>query len=231
MPKVFAIIVAAGKGLRMKDSTKKQYLSVAGVPIIVHTLRAFDACDAIDKIYLVIPKEDLDFCRHEIISVAGCDTDIELVDGGPTRQDSVYNGLQAITTQNSIIVIHDGVRPLISDDQIKACILGAQTHGGCILGLPAFDTLKRVDSANTILETVDRNAIWLAQTPQAFRYDLISKAHANANRHGLTATDDASLVERLGLAVKVIEGSRQNIKITNPDDLKLARGLLEKRGV
>ena len=227
MPKVFAIIVAAGKGLRMDDSKRKQYLRVAGIPVIVHTLRVFDSCDAIDKIYLVLPEEDLDFGRDEIISATDWVKEIILVAGGPRRQDSVYNGLQAVDAENSIVVIHDGVRPPVTPDQLKACINAARKHGACILGLPAFDTLKRVSTADTIVETLDRDTIWFAQTPQAFRYDLIIKAHKHARQHGLKATDDASLIEQLGLEVKIIEGSRRNIKITNPDDLKLARILLK----
>jgi 2-C-methyl-D-erythritol 4-phosphate cytidylyltransferase len=222
MQKVFAIIVAAGKGLRMNDSQKKQYLCVAGVPVIVHTLRVFNSCDAIDKIFLVIPKEDFDFCRDKIISVVGSIKEIILVAGGPRRQDSVYNGLQALQADDNIVVIHDGVRPLVTREQLKACINAAHKHGAC-----AFDTLKRVNTADTIIETLDRDTIWLAQTPQAFQYDLIIKAHKHARQHGLKATDDASLVEQLGLEVKIIEGSRRNIKITNPDDLKLARILLK----
>jgi 2-C-methyl-D-erythritol 4-phosphate cytidylyltransferase len=227
MQKVFAIIVAAGKGLRMNDPTKKQYLCVEGAPVIVHTLRVFSSCDAIAKIILVVPREDLGYCRDEFLSVAGPDTEITLVAGGPRRQDSVYNGLRAVDVDDSIVIIHDGVRPLVTHDQIKACINTAFKHSACILGLPAFDTLKRVDTTATIVETLDRNTIWLAQTPQAFRYDLIVKAHNHARRKGLTATDDAFLVEQLGREVKIIEGSRRNIKITNPDDLKLARILLK----
>jgi 2-C-methyl-D-erythritol 4-phosphate cytidylyltransferase len=227
MQKAFAIIVAAGKGLRMNDSKKKQYLCIAGVPVIVHTLRVFNSCDAIDKIFLVVPEDDLDFCRDKIISVAGCMKETILVAGGPRRQDSVYNGLQAVDADDSIVVIHDGARPLVTPDQLKACISAARKHGACILGLPAFDTLKRVNTADTIVETLDRDTIWLAQTPQAFRYDLIINAHKHAYQHGLKATDDASLIEQLGLEVKIIEGSRRNIKITNPDDLKLARILLK----
>lgn len=227
MPKVFAIIVAAGKGLRMNDSEKKQYLCVAGVPVIVHTLRVFDSCVAIDEIVLVAPEEDLDFCRDEIIAPAGFGKQIIVVAGGPRRQDSVYNGLQAIDANDSIVVIHDGVRPLVTPDQLKTCIKAARRYGACILGLPAFDTLKRVKTANTIVETLERDTIWLAQTPQAFQYDLIIKAHEHARQHGLSATDDASLLEHIGVDIKIIQGSRHNIKITDPDDLKLARILLE----
>lgn len=227
MPKVWAIIVAAGQGLRMNDIKKKQYLSIAGLPVVVHTLRVFDTCEAIDEIVLVVPEEDLNFCREELIPPSGFVKQIILVAGGPKRQDSVYNGLRAIDSDNGIIVIHDGVRPLVTADQLDACIDGARKHGACILGLPAFDTLKRVNINGTIEETLERDTIWLAQTPQAFRYNLILNAHQHARQSGLSATDDASLLEHIGVDVKIIEGSRRNLKITNPDDLKLARILLK----
>ena len=226
MPKVCAIIVAAGKGLRMNAMGKKQYLSIAGLPVIVHTLRVFDSCALIDEMVLVVPEEDLSVCREEIINPAGFVKEIVLVAGGPMRQDSVYNGLQAVDSDDGIIVIHDGVRPLVTPDELKACINGARRYGACILGLPAFDTLKRINTSGTIVETLARDTIWLAQTPQAFRYNLILNAHQHARQHGLSATDDASLLEQIGIDVKIIEGSRRNLKITNPDDLKLARILL-----
>jgi len=226
MPQVCAIIVAAGKGLRMNAIEKKQYLSIAGLPVVVHTLRVFDSCALIDEMVLVVPEEDLNVCREEIIDPAGFVKEVVLIAGGPMRQDSVYNGLQAVDSDDGIIVIHDGVRPLVTPDELKACINGARKYGACILGLPAFDTLKRINTSGTIVETLARDTIWLAQTPQAFRYNLILNAHQHARQHGLSATDDASLLEQIGIDVKIIEGSRWNLKITNPDDLKLARILL-----
>ena len=226
MPKVCAIIVAAGQGLRMNAIGKKQYLSIAGLPVVVHTLRVFDSCALIDEMVLVVAEEDLNVCREEIIDPAGFVKEVVLVAGGPMRQDSVYNGLQAVDSDDGIIVIHDGVRPLVTPDELKACINGARRYGACILGLPAFDTLKRINTSGTIVETLARDTIWLAQTPQAFRYNLILNAHQHARQHGLSATDDASLLEQIGIDVKIIEGSRWNLKITNPDDLKLARILL-----
>ena len=226
MSKVYAIIVAAGQGLRMKETEKKQYLSIAGLPVVVHTLRVFDTCKAIDEIVLVVPEKDLDFCHEEIIRPSRFGKEINLVAGGPKRQDSVYNGIQAVDSDNSIIIIHDGVRPLVTADQLDACISGARKYGACILGLPVFDTLKRVNTSGTIEETLERDTIWLAQTPQAFRHHLILKAHLHARQHGISATDDASLLEQIGAEVKIIEGSRRNLKITNPDDLKLASILL-----
>jgi 2-C-methyl-D-erythritol 4-phosphate cytidylyltransferase len=226
MPKVWAIIVAAGQGRRMEDPVRKQYQEVAGLPVITHTLSVFDTCTVIDEIVLCVPRQDIDFCREELIKPACPTKNITLVAGGNSRQESVFNGLQAIDSNDGIIVIHDGVRPFITSDQITACVEGAVNHGACILGIPAFDTLKRVKENDSIIETVDREGIWMAQTPQAFRFNLINRAHRQAREKGHRATDDASLLERIGVDVKIIPGSRINLKITDQDDLQLARILL-----
>ena len=227
--KVCAIIVAAGKGIRMNDSLKKQYHSVAGLPIVVHTLNVFDSCTLIDDIYLVVPDEDLQYCRKELIAGTDLKKKITLVSGGSRRQDSVYNALQKIDAHDSIVVIHDGVRPFLTLNQLETCIQEAKKHGACILGVPAFDTLKRVTGAKTIVETIDREHIWFAQTPQAFRYDLIKKAHDKARQQGFFGTDDAALLEQIGIRIRIIAGSRSNIKITSTEDLELARLLLERQ--
>lgn len=224
---VSAIIVAAGKGIRMNDIVRKQYFTLAGRPILCHTVQVFDTCIEIDKIFLVVPEEDFDFCHKNIILPLKLQKKVNLVQGGKERQDSVYNGILAVDNKDCIVVIHDGVRPFVRPEQLAACIKCAKECGACILGIPAFDTLKRVNSAGFIDKTLDRESIWLAQTPQAFQYDLIKKAHENARREGYTGTDDALLVERLGKDVKVINGSRCNIKITTQEDLMLARAMLE----
>ena len=223
---VAAVIVAAGKGVRMQEPLRKQYLSLAGLPILARTLLIFDDCDLVDHIYLVIPEDDLDFCRKKIISQVKVNRDIDLVSGGARRQDSVYNGLQKIDPNCSIVVIHDGVRPFVNNDQLIATIKGARKFGACILGVPAYDTLKQVDAGDNIVDTLQRDTIWLAQTPQTFRCDLIKKAHKKAREEGYRGTDDASLVERLGVPVKIIRGSRGNIKITHKEDLEIAQCLL-----
>jgi len=228
---VAAIIVAAGKGVRMQDSLRKQYLPLAGLPILVHTLTVFGKCDLVDHIFLVIPRDDFEFCREHIIDRINFAGNVNLVAGGARRQDSVYRGLQQIDPHCSIVIIHDGVRPFVQHDQIAACINGAGKFGSCILGIPAYDTLKQVDKSGNIVNTTARDAIWLAQTPQAFRYELIKKAHDQARLDGYQGTDDASLVERMGAAVRIIRGSRSNIKITNKEDLEIARALLEREGV
>jgi 2-C-methyl-D-erythritol 4-phosphate cytidylyltransferase len=225
--KVHAIIVAAGKGIRMNDSVRKQYIALDGSSILSHTLYIFDSCQRVSQIILVVPKEDFDFCRNDILMPAKLQKDINLVAGGPERQDSVYNGLQIVEPDDGIVVIHDGVRPFVRQEHLVACIKGAAEFGACIIGIPAFDTVKQVNAKNEIVQTHKRDALWLAQTPQAFRAKLIKKAHEAAIQEGFIGTDDASLVERLGQTVKIIPGSRSNIKITSQEDLELARAILQ----
>jgi 2-C-methyl-D-erythritol 4-phosphate cytidylyltransferase len=227
--KVHAIIVAAGKGIRMSAAERKQYVALDGIPMLTRTLGIFDRCDLIDRIIVAVPKEDIDFCRSEIIADANMQKEISLVIGGDQRQDSVYNSLKTIETDDGIVLIHDGVRPFVKPKHLIACIKGAQEHGACILGIPAFDTVKHVNAKKEIIGTRKRDTLWLAQTPQAFQLKLIKKAHLAAKQEGFIGTDDASLLERLGEVVKIIPGSRSNIKITNREDLKLAQALLQIR--
>ncbi|MBU4012113.1 MAG: 2-C-methyl-D-erythritol 4-phosphate cytidylyltransferase [Proteobacteria bacterium] len=224
---VSAIIVAAGKGVRMDDKERKQYLLLDGRPLISHTIAVFSECNMIDEIFLVVPEEDFAFCNDNILNRQNFQKKVSLVPGGAERQDSVYNGLLAIDNiDDSIVVIHDGVRPFIRSEQLLECITCAIDYDACILGIPAYDTLKRVDSSGFIENTIERNTIWLAQTPQAFKYKLIRDAHENARRAAITGTDDAMLVELLGIKVKVIRGSRCNVKITTKEDLLLAMSIL-----
>lgn len=224
---VHAIIVAAGKGMRMNDSVRKQYIALDGISILNHTLNIFDSCPLVNHIILVVPQEDFDFCRNEILKPVKLKKGIDLVGGGPERQDSVYNGLQIVGPEEGIVVIHDGVRPFVRQEHLVACLKSAAEFGACILGIPAFDTVKQVNARNEIVRTRKREILWLAQTPQAFRTELIKKAHEAARQEGFIGTDDASLVERLGQIVKIISGSRSNIKITSHEDLALARAMLQ----
>jgi len=225
--KTYAIIVAAGKGIRMGDTVRKQYIALEGIPLLARTLDLFNRCDRIDRIIVAVPEDDVDFCRSEIIAAAGMNKEIRLVSGGAKRQDSVYNSLKTIDANDGIVLIHDGVRPFVKMEHLVACIEGAKQHGACILGIPAFDTIKHVNAKNEITHTQQRDTLWLAQTPQAFQLKLIKKAHLAAKQEGFIGTDDASLVERLGEVVKIIPGSRNNIKITDQEDLKLARAILK----
>jgi 2-C-methyl-D-erythritol 4-phosphate cytidylyltransferase len=225
--KVHAIIVAAGKGIRMSDAVRKQYIELDGIPMLSRTLGVFNGCELIDRIIMAVPGDDIDFCRNKIIPAANLKKETVLVIGGSRRQDSVYSSLKAIETDDGIVLIHDGVRPFVNPEDLVVCINGAREHGACILGIPAYDTVKHVNAKNEIVETQKRETLWLAQTPQAFQLRLIKRAHEMAKAEGFRGTDDASLVERLGEIVKIMPGSRSNIKITNQEDLKLARAILK----
>lgn len=226
-----ALIVAGGQGLRMQQTVRKQYLELDGRPVLYHTVKVFASCPSISSIVLVVPPDDLVFCKQKIVDCMGAKTDIRLVGGGRERQESVYNGLVAIAPDaDEIVVIHDGVRPFVEQSHIEACVEQACVYGAAILAVPVSDTIKLSDDAGHVKQTVDRTHLWSAQTPQAFRYGLIRAAHDMAVAENLKATDDASLAEARGIPVKLVPGSRTNIKITTPEDLVLASVLIRNRG-
>lgn len=214
----------------MGAAVRKQYMMLAGKPIVCHTLEVFDACPDIEEIYLVVPPDDLDTSADKWSLPSMPRKKIHLVAGGVERQDSVYQGIQAISGGAcQVVVIHDAVRPFVSSRMIAACIAEARVSGACTVGMPVMETVKQVKSGR-IEHTLDRNTIWTAQTPQAFGFDLIRTAHENAMRDNFMGTDDAVLVERSGHKVRIIEGSRWNMKITTPEDLALAEGIVRWSG-
>jgi 2-C-methyl-D-erythritol 4-phosphate cytidylyltransferase len=216
-----AIVAAAGIGSRMQTDRAKQMLELAGAPLLVHTLRRFEHCDAVDSVVLVVQPS----MTTEVLSLLsrfGLRKVSRVVGGGPERQDSVHRGLQVLEEKSTeIVAIHDAVRPFVMPEQIAAVIERARATGAALLGLPAVDTIKQVKSGR-VQRTLDRLRIYHAQTPQAFRYSIISEAYRLAAAQGFTATDDSQLVERTGFKVSVVEGSPTNIKITRPLDLRLA---------
>jgi len=224
--KAAAIVVGAGEGVRMGTGKKKQYMMLGDRPVLAHAVLAFEKCDAIQEIFLVIPAGDDVLCNKEIIDPLKLRKPITLVPGGGTRQESVFNGLRAIDGQCDLVAIHDGVRPLVRSGDIAECVRVADKYGGCILALKASDTVKTVDVEDRVVVTMKRHMIRMAQTPQAFRYDLILGAHITAQKENYVGTDDAELAERCGEVVKVMPGDPYNIKITTPKDLKLAEFLL-----
>jgi 2-C-methyl-D-erythritol 4-phosphate cytidylyltransferase len=214
----------------MQSDTRKQYLQIAGRPVLVHTLLKFDICYLIDHICLVVPDDDLDFCRRRLLAGGQIKKPVQFVAGGRHRQQSVYNGLKSLDDKKGLVAIHDGVRPLVDPFLITACIRAAETSGACAPGIPAHDTIKRVSGEGTIAGTLERKGLWLIQTPQVFRYALISEAHDRALRDGYVGTDDANLVERLGFPVTLVNGSKSNIKVTTAEDLAMAAALLRAAG-
>ncbi|MBF0102849.1 MAG: 2-C-methyl-D-erythritol 4-phosphate cytidylyltransferase [Desulfobacterales bacterium] len=223
-----AILVAGGSGHRMGKELPKQFLQLDDLPIISHTLKILDATELLSIIYIVLPEAYIDFCKYHILQPLQLNKHIVLVKGGIERQDSVYNGLLAIDQpkSNTIVVVHDAVRPFIQASQVDSCIQKAIALGSCILAIPIMDTIKQVNSTGYIEKTISRDHLFQAQTPQAFQYAILFKAHVFAREHNIIATDDAFLVESMGLNVAVIEGSRMNIKITTPDDLIIAKSMV-----
>lgn len=212
---------------------RKQYIEAGGVPILGRTLMVFDACEAIADIVLAIPPEDMAYCRQSILNPLHIRKTVHLVPGGEERQDSVYNALRAMVDlypqadlDFQMVAIHDGVRPFVQTGAIAESLERAQKTGACVLGIPAFDTVKEVNEEGRIQKTLPRERMWLAQTPQSFRFRMILAAHEAARRDGHRGTDDASLAERLGKPVAMMPGDRNNIKITTPEDLRLAEALL-----
>jgi 2-C-methyl-D-erythritol 4-phosphate cytidylyltransferase len=224
---IAAIIVAGGAGLRMKTPLRKQYLPLNGIPVLARTLKIFIDSRLFDQICTVVPSEDITFCKENILphllsSEEKLKLPLQFVAGGKERQDSVYNGILSIENPRSLVVIHDGVRPFIDAGRISACIQAAEESGAATLGIPIQDTLKKVDPDGHVLETLERNRYWYTQTPQAFQYSLLRKAHEKAREEGFYGTDDAGLVERLGGSVLMVEGDKLNFKITTAEDMVLA---------
>lgn len=223
--KTIALITAGGKGQRMQSPTAKQFLLLAGKPILAWTIEVFEGCAAIDEIFVIAPPEEMEKVQTEILENFQYKKVLKVVRGGRMRQQSVWNGLRAIKSDCSWVVVHDGVRPLINPLWIEAGLLEARETGAAIVAVPARDTVKRLTPKGE-LQTLPREEIWLAQTPQIFEFSLLCRAHRRANQEKFTGTDDASLVERLGQKVSLVPGDYGNIKITTPDDLKIAEMLI-----
>lgn len=222
-----AIIAAAGTGSRMTSRRPKQFLQLAGTPIIFHTLKPFELCDSIQEVIVVLPAEE----SAEFLAQAGKRGLRKLsrvVSGGATRADSVKRGLQAIRAATAdIVAVHDGVRPFVTVEEIENTIEAARRDGAAILTTPATDTIKRVEG-DTVVETLARQNLRQALTPQCFRYELLRRAYEQVDVADPSLTDESVLVERLGHRVTIVEGSPRNIKITTPRDLLLAEALLQE---
>jgi len=225
--KVVALIPAAGLGKRMNNKISKPFILISGKPLIVYTLETFEECPLIYKIYLVVNPEEKELFNQNIISRYNFQKIQKLIDGGDTRQSSVYNGLNSLEKDTDIVVIHDGARPLIKEKFICQSIEVAQEFGSAVLAIPSKDTLKMIQDDMLVEKTLDREKIWRAQTPQTFKYNLVFSAYQKAFQEGIYATDDAAIVERYGHKVKLIMGSEENIKITTPFDILLAQDLLK----
>jgi len=224
--KTVAIIPAGGSGKRLGGDIRKQYLTLQGVPVLARTLAVFQKSKIIDEIILVAPSEDLDFVRENIVRAYNVSKVSKVVEGGKERQDSVRNGLGAIEGLCQIVLVSDGVRPFVTEEMIANAVDAAVRHGAACIGVKTKDTIKETAVGDVVKATLPRHQLWQTQTPQAFQYDFLCRAYAAAEKDGYYGTDDASLVERTGARVVMIEGSYANMKITTPDDLVIAEALL-----
>ncbi len=224
--KVTAIIAAAGAGRRMKADRPKQLFVLHDTPILIYTIRKFDACRLVDNVIVAAPRESVDEIRA-LVQAAGFSKPISVIQGGDRRQDSVSTALGHLSPDITVVAVHDAVRPFVSVEEIEAVIQKAARDGAAILAVPIVDTVKQVEK-DVIDATLAREHLVLAQTPQAFRIEILREAFERAKKDEYYGTDESSLVERIGRSVSIVRGSERNIKITRPTDLVLARVLLEE---
>lgn len=213
----------------MGGSVRKQFRFLGGVPLVVHSLRILQASPVIEKIVLAVPQADISYCRTDIVEAHRFTKVTDVVAGGQERQDSVRNALAVIGEEIEIVVVHDAVRPFLTESMVKDVVAAAKARGAAIIALPMRDTVKQVGADHVIERTVDRRPLWLAQTPQAFRRDWLQEAHRKAQGEGIAATDDAYLLEWMGRPVTVVEGSGENIKVTRPEDMIIGEAILASR--
>ncbi|AUS95583.1 2-C-methyl-D-erythritol 4-phosphate cytidylyltransferase [Clostridium thermosuccinogenes] len=226
---VSAVVVAAGKGTRMHMDKNKQYIEIGEVPVLARTLLTLQKCGRVSEIIVVVNSQDIVYCKQEIIDGYGLYKVKKIVAGGETRQNSVYNGLLDVSQNCEIVLIHDGARPFVREESIEESITAALEHGASCVAVPSKDTIKSADENGFVSGTLDRKALWMTQTPQTFRYQLIMDAHKKAIDDGFDGTDDAVLVERLGFPIKLVMGSYDNIKITTQEDLILGEAIADSR--
>ena len=226
---VCTLIPAAGKGHRMKHAVKKPYLKLAQKPILTHTIQRFEQNSAVDAIFVIVDETDFAACYTTVLEPYAFTKVQPLVAGGATRQASVQNGLSALPADIDFVIVHDGVRPFVTNETIFACLAAADEYGAAVAAVPVKDTIKVANQDCFVLETPVRERLWAVQTPQVFRKSLLVEAHQIAQQRQLTATDDAALVEQLGFPVKLVHGNYENLKITTPVDLQIAAVLLENQ--
>lgn len=222
-PRCSAIVVAAGKGSRMQSDTKKQFLPLLGMPVLSHTLEAVEKSDMVAEIILVVSEDDI-LIAKDIVAASDLEKVTKIVAGGKNRAESVAKGLAVVSSDSDIVMIHDGVRPCVSESLIEECIKNAKEYGASALGVKPKNTIKRVTKDGFIAETVNRDELVEIQTPQCFGAEIIKKAYEDFDS---SATDDCALVERLGVKIHITEGSYANLKLTTREDLLMLSALID----
>ena len=226
MGKVCVIILAGGRGSRMEARVSKQFIEIKEKPLIYYTIKAFDTCKEIQEIILVLPEDEIEYFKDEVIDKFDLPI-IKIVNGGKERQDSVYNGLKALDNCD-IVLIHDGARPFVSKSIIEKGIEYAEKYGACAPGVMPKDTIKVKDSSGLSISTPDRSTLVAVQTPQCFKFNIIFNSHRYIKEKKIIVTDDTMVVEQLGIKVFLYEGDYKNIKVTTPEDLILAERFIEE---
>jgi 2-C-methyl-D-erythritol 4-phosphate cytidylyltransferase len=227
MRKVTAIVPAAGLGRRAGGDVPKQFLLLGGMPILTRTLRHLTTPGLIDAVILAVPPGVEEWCRRHVLAPYSLPPIIEIIPGGAERQDSVFRALQGTTDESRLVLIHDAVRPFVSADLLRRTVEGAERFRAAVAAVPAVETVKIVEDG-FVRESPPRDRLWIAQTPQAFHGDVIREAYRRAAADGVRGTDDAILVERLGVPVKVVPSYPENFKITTPEDLERAEHILSR---
>jgi len=213
----------------MKRGVSKPYLLLAQKPILAHTLSPFEASPLVDEVIVIVAPGEVEYCQREVIEAFHISKVNQVLAGGKERQDSIWEGLKRVPPDCEIVIIHDGARPLATRRFIESSIEAARRYGAVVTAIPLKDTVKMVSREREVIETPSRHMLMAIQTPQTFQFALIRKAYEKAYRDGFYGTDDSSLVERIGIKVRVIPGMYENLKITTPEDLILAEALLERR--
>lgn len=229
MNKTAAIIVAGGNGKRMGMDIKKQYILLDGREILAHTLDVFDKCTAIDEIVIVVAEDEISKVSKDIVNKYGYNKKIKILGGGKERQDSVYEGLKAVSDEVRYVAIHDGARPFIETNLIEEAIKVVRDKKAVVLGVPVKDTIKEAEQeegVNKITNTPDRSRLWAIQTPQVFERELILNAYEYINKENMLVTDDSMVAEAYGESVYIIKGDYNNIKITTKEDLIIGEAIL-----
>ena len=223
---ISALILAGGKGKRMQSDVSKQFIIINGKPLLYYTIMRFVQCELIDKIILVLPKEEIDYCKRNILEKYSLNVD-RIVEGGKERQDSVCNGLNAIIdiTDTDVVLIHDGARAFVSDEIINDGIKYAKLYGAAAPGVIPKDTIKVRDYSSFSKETLNRDELVAIQTPQVFKLQLIKECHDKIKKDKIVVTDDTMVVETYGHKVFLYKGDYKNIKVTTPEDLVMAEYL------
>ncbi|MCM8783644.1 MAG: 2-C-methyl-D-erythritol 4-phosphate cytidylyltransferase [Candidatus Omnitrophica bacterium] len=224
--RISAIIPSAGRGKRLRENKDKVFVTLDNKPIIYYTLKSLEEIEEIGEIILVVSGRSFMYAKDEFLKKIRFTKVKKVVKGGPTRTDSVWNGLKEIDKTADLILVHDGARPFINKILLKKVIEAGARFGAAVLGVPINATIKKVKSGS-VVETVSREYIWETQTPQVFRKDLIVSCYQQAINEGFKPTDDAQVLEHYGKKVKIVEGSILNIKITTPEDLFLAKAILK----